>query len=215
MTHRLPLGGSAGLALGACLLVPLIIAGCGGNDWRDDDYYYGPGPSPSPRYHHVTIVLNVSDPAGRALGQVNVWVDGVRQPERTSSQFVTLGAGYPESWRGFRANWIKGGFTVATYDYGDVARITVTVSRPGFYTQATEFHISDDLPTEVYARDTFIMEPAIYGASADEDGQEPRMKQTPGEVIGWSEKSDEARDPSMFRVAAGGGGAGILVLVSG
>ena len=200
MTYRLPLGGSVIPALGACLLLPLLIAGCGGDDWRDD-YYYGPGPSPFPRYHHVTIVLNVSDPAGRALGQVNVWVDGVLQPERTSSQFVSLGSGYPESWRGFHANWIKGGFTVATYDYGDVAHINVTVARPGFYSQATEFRISASQPAEVYARDTLIMEPAVHGASADE--QEPRMKEAPGEVIGWSEKSGEAHGPSMFKVAAG------------
>lgn len=200
MTHRLPLGGGALLALGAWLVVPLLIAGCGGDDWRDD-YYYGPGPSRFPRYHHVTIILNVSDPAGRALGQVNVWVDGVLQAERTSSQFVALGAGYPESWWGFHANWIKGGFTVATYDYGDVARINVTVSRPGFYSQATEFRISYAQPTEVYARDTFIMEPAVHGASVGE--HEPRKKDTPGEVIGWPDEAGEAHGRSVFRMAGG------------
>lgn len=199
MTRRLPFGGNGPVTLltlgllGACLGTAWLLAGCSGDE--NDDDYYG---SPYPRYHFVTIILNVSDLAGGALGQATVWVNGVAQDERTSWEFVTLGSDFPPSWRGFRANWIKGGFTVATYGYDDVARIKVMVSKPGYYTQETVFEVDDRQPAEVYARDTFIMQPAPYPTTAGVD--KPRVKPTPGEVLGW-EKKPTVRGPSMYKPA--------------
>jgi len=199
MTYRLPFGGNTTaavrtlLVLGACVSVLFALQGCGGGGDYDE---------PEPRYHDMTIILNVSDFDGDALGEVTVWVNGVAQAEKTSWQFVTLGDGYPESWQGHRANWIKGGFTVATYGAYDVATVEVIVSKTGYYTQATEFDVSDDLPSEVYARDTFIMEPAPHVTTAEIDN--PRKKAAPGEVIGASKSSPRATSmntASMYRVA--------------
>lgn len=199
MAYRHPFGGSILLMLGACVVVPMLIVGCSSDDWDDDDDYYC---DPSPRYHHMTVILKVADLAGDALGQVTVWVDGVPQVERTSWEFVSLGAGYPESWWGFKANWIKSGFTVATYAESDVAKVIVQVSKPGYYTEATTFNVEDSLPTEVYARDTFIMEPAPCPTTAE--AQEPRMKEEPGEVIGWDKDTTTSRLPSMYKLASAG-----------
>ncbi len=160
MTRRHPLSGTHRLlAAVAGLSVSMIVVGCGGGDDYDGN--------PPPRYHDMTIVLNVSDYDGVALGEATVWVNGVSQTGKTSWTHVALGDGYPESWRGFTANWIQGGFTVATYGPGDEATVEVIVSKPGYYSQATEFTVSDELPAEVFARDTFIMEKSPYPTTSD------------------------------------------------
>jgi hypothetical protein len=151
-----------------------ILGGCGGGG-----DYSGP---PEPGYRNFTLVLNVSDADGYALGDATVWVDGTAQDGRTSWDFVTLGTGYPESWRGFRANWIQGGYRVVLDEYTGRADITVMVSKTGYTTQATTFHFDESLPKDVYGRDTFIMERSTSTSSA-EPGT-PVMKPQPGEVIG-------------------------------
>jgi len=78
----------------------LLLVGCGGGEDTCCPPYV-------PQYRDLTLVLNVSDAAGNALGEATVWVDGVAQDMKTAWEFVTLGPGYPESWSGFRANWIK------------------------------------------------------------------------------------------------------------
>lgn len=173
-----------GLALLALALGSILMGGCGGGD----DHYYGPPDGSFPHYRQFTIVLNVSDADGHALGGATVWVDGVAQSERTSWDFVALGRGYPDSWRGFLANWIKGGYTVTLYDYYDKVDVTVMVSKSGYQTQATTFHIDDSLPRDVFGRDTFIMERSAGPASA-EPGT-PVMKPQPGEVVGVDKKPE-------------------------
>jgi hypothetical protein len=169
---------SGGLALLGLTLGSILLGGCGGSD----DYYYGPPDGGFPHYRQFTIVLNVSDADGHALGGATVWVDGVAQAEKTSWDFVALGRGYPDSWRGFLANWIKGGYTVTLYDYYDKVDVTVMVSKTGYQTQSTTFHIDDSLPRDVFGRDTFIMERSAGPASA-EPGT-PVVKPQPGEVVG-------------------------------
>ncbi len=190
MTVRHLFGGNVRLvgtiaALGACLVIPMLIGGCGGGDDWDDDYY-----DPEPRYHDLTIILNVSDFAGDALGEVTVWVDQVAQSGKTSWQFVELDRNYPEEWRGFAANWIQTGFSVATYGPGDWVEIDVMVTKPGYYPQVTTFTVENYLPIDVYARDTFVMEPSVNPADASE--LRPKRKDKPGEVIGWEKKAGSA-----------------------
>ena len=201
MTRRHPNGGSISTVdrtiamLGACLVIPLVVMGCGGgagHDWHD--------PAPLPRYHDVTIILNVSDLDGDALGEVTVWVNGSAQGGKTSWTHVRLDEEYPQEWRGFRANWIKPGFTVATYDYNDVATIDVMVTKRGYVPQTTIFDIDASLPAEVYARDTFVMEPSAFPTTAQEP--EPKKKAQPGEVIGWTKQTTTSVVPPGQKVVA-------------
>lgn len=163
------------LALIGFALSPILLAGCGGSD----NYYYPPS---GPQYRDLTVVLNVSDADGNALGGATVWVDGVAQDLKTSWDFVVLGTGYPESWRGFRANWIMGGYRVRLDEYTGRADVSVMVSKTGYVTQSTTFRLDEWLPREVFARDTFIMERSTSSASA-EPGAAVNKPQ-PGEVIG-------------------------------
>lgn len=212
MTSRHPIGGgirSASdrtrgrgvlLMLGACIALPLLFAGCSG-DWDDHDHFYDDY-EPEPIYHNVTFILNVSDLDGDALGLATVWIDGVARREKTSWEFVRLGNDYPESWRGFEANWILGGFTVATYGWDDVVDVEVMVTKAGFQSQATTFEITGSLPVDVYARETFALEPSIGPASADAD--KPIHKTKPGEVIGWTKPETTATSqvPTMYKLAS-------------
>ncbi len=212
MANRHPIGGGIGgssrpalgrgtaLMLGACIALPLILAGCDSNHRprHFDDY------TPSPVYHYVTFVLNVSDLDGYALGEATVWVDGVAQREKTAWDFVALDDGFPETWRGFLANWIVGEFTVVTYGWDDLVEVEVMVTKAGYRSQATTFEITGDLPVDVYARETFAMEQYVGPLSAEDD--KPVHKAKPGEVIGWSKetKSDSALLPTLHKLAAAG-----------
>ena len=148
-----------------------LIGGCGGSDSFDGDAFD----------HDLTIILNVADMDGYALGDVTVWVDGVQQYLRTAWDFVELGEGYPDSWIGRPANWIKGGFTVTTYGIGDEVEVIVKVSKTGFYTEETSFIITDDMDSEVFAYETFIMEERLGVTAASEEII--RHKAKPGEVL--------------------------------
>ena len=198
MTSRHPSGGSSatrfGAVLGACAIVAVGVSGCGGG-WEHNnpaDHF--------PHYKTFSIVLNVSDAGGNALGDAVVWVDGVAQPERTASSFTVLADGFPDGWRGFAANWIKGGFSVTLYNSSDVVDVVVTISKPGYYSQTTTFHIDDSLPAEVWGRDTFIMERSPNPAAAEM--QRPRPKAKPGEVVGWSKPAKTSEVAGKFKVAA-------------
>lgn len=201
MTRRHPFGGSTyksarlTLVLGACVALAAALTGCGGSG---DDYYY---PDPGPRYHEVNIVLNVSDLAGNAVGEVVVWVNGVAQTGMTSWNFAMLGNNYPPELRGFLANWIQPGFSVATYSPGDYDTIEVMVTKPGYYPQSTTFTITDNLPADVYARETFVMERSPYPNTAE---AKPRVKDKPGEVIGWDKKTSKLPEQlgPMYKLAA-------------
>jgi hypothetical protein len=157
------------LALAAAGLVALGLIGCSGSNDEQN--------------HDVTIVLNVSDTDGNPVGGATVWVDGVAQDLRTAWEMVYLGDGFPESWAGFPANWVRSGFETYTYGDWDSDTIVVRVSKTGYYTQETEFDITGDLPYEVFARDTFIMEPVLRSASA-EDAQKVVKHEKPGTVSG-------------------------------
>ena len=201
MTHRPRNGGNisslhvALLVLGACVFVPLLFSGCS----SDDEITYI---DCEPRYHSMTIILHVEDLVGDALGEVTVWVDGVAQNARTSWQFISLGNQYPPEWRGFLANWIFSGFTVATYRADDLEKVTVVVTKPGYQSQGTVFYVADDLPSQVYARETFTMLPTAFPAGAEgPDEMKPIMKDKPGEVIGWDKPATTGATTSMFKIA--------------
>lgn len=164
-----------GIALMAAGVLTLALMGCGSDFWDSE------------QEHDVTIVLNVSDTDGDPVGGATVWVDGVAQDLRTAWDMVYLGDGFPESWAGFPANWIRSGFLAYTYSDDDIDTITVRVSKTGFYTQETEFDITGDLPDEVFAKDTFILEPWLAGASAQEQERIVR-KTAPGTVTGDAPK---------------------------
>ncbi|MCE5219598.1 hypothetical protein LLH03_21460 [bacterium] len=184
------------LGLGVCVVIAVILAGCGG----DDEYYYPPYDE-FPHYKRLTILLNVSDASARALGGVTVWVDGIAQAELTSWDYVTLGNGYPIDWQGFQTNWVKAGFTVALYDYNDRVKVEVVVSKAGYYSQSTSFWIDDSLTNDVRARETFVMEPNLGPASAGV--KKPRPKAQPGEVISFGKGASSAHvDKAMYQLSA-------------
>jgi len=184
------------LGLGVCVVIAVILGGCGG----DDDGYYPPYDQ-FPHYKRVTIYLNVSDESARALGGVTVWVDGIAQAELTSWDYVTLGQGYPSDWQGFQTNWVKAGFTVALYDYNDRVDMEVVVSKAGYYSQSTTFRIDDSLSNDVRARETFVMEPNLGPASAGAD--KPRPKAQPGEVISFGKGASSAQvDKAVYQLSS-------------
>ena len=91
---------------------------------------------------------------------------------------------------------------MATYRADDVETVTVMVSKPGYHPQATVFNVADDLPADVYARESFVLLPTPYPAGAENATElKPTMKDKPGEVIGWDKPATTGSTGSMFKIA--------------
>jgi len=146
-------------ALLSALGLVTLLSGCGGT-WYEDDYDDYIDYDNQTYQKTLFIYLNVADQDGDPLPDVTVWIDGVEQDARTADEYEQLGNQFPPDWRGWEHNWNGGPFWFDLRDSGGEARVEIMVSRSGLRTQRTTLRFDRWDPREIYARQTFVMEPA-------------------------------------------------------
>lgn len=143
--------GTCLLLMGLILPFAVLLGGCGGDLFDggyDPDY---------PRYKELTLILRVQNGQGEPLGGANVYVDGMEDENRTDFLFYALGAGYPEQWRGWLANWTSDAYE-AVMDYpGDRDQFQIRVEKDGYTHDTTLVKISDDEPRHIFIRDIMTL----------------------------------------------------------
>lgn len=158
------------IALLSALVLVVLLSGCGGDWYEDPDDYVD---YDNQTYQKTLFVyLNVADQDGAPLSDVTVWIDGAQQERRTAAEYDRLGSQFPPDWRGWEYNWNGGPFWYDLRDSGGEARVEIMVSRSGLQTQRTTLRFDRWDPREIYARQTFVMEP-VTGVTAAEVVEAP------------------------------------------
>lgn len=153
-------------ALITTLSLVVLLSGCS-SDWYEDDYDDYIDYDNQTFQKTLFVYLNVADQDGHPVPDVTVWIDGAQQETRTAAEYDRLGSQFPPDWRGWEYNWSGGPFWYDLRDSGGEARIEIMVSRSGLRTQRTTLRFDRWDPREIYARQTFVMEPATGITAAE------------------------------------------------
>lgn len=108
----------------------------------------------------LSLILRVQDADGNPIGDARVLVDGSRDDLFTDPDFWALGAGFPEAWQGFLANWFSDRW--ALYDDTVPARggrVELVVRKVGWTDGLTIAVIPDSPPEHFWVRDVITLYP--------------------------------------------------------
>jgi hypothetical protein len=130
------------------ILGVLLVGGCGGSDSKS-----------YPQYKDLTLVLAVQTKAGLPIGDATVLVDGTADPVLTDVQFHPLGAGYPDAWADWLANWTSDAYQAVIHNPGDQANFEIRVQKAGWTDDTTLVTVNDSEPDHIFIRDIMVMDP--------------------------------------------------------
>lgn len=127
----------------------LLGAGCGGSDHDYGNDY--------PQYKYLTLVLAVQNASGDPVGGATIFVDDQADAQLTDSQFHPLGAGYPDAWQGWLANWVSDEYSVVMNYAGDSDQFEIRAHKDGWLDDYTTVRVDDYEPSEIFIRDTLTL----------------------------------------------------------